>query len=40
MTDPNNNVTSWTYDVQGRPVSKKYADNSTVIIHTKIRQAD
>lgn len=30
LTDAKGNVTSWTYDLQSRPVSKKYADNSSV----------
>ncbi len=30
LTDPKLNVTTWTYDVQGRLTAKQYADNSTV----------
>jgi YD repeat-containing protein len=30
LTDPKGNVTSWSYDVQGRLTAKQYADNSTV----------
>lgn len=30
LTDPKTNVTHWFYDVQGRLVSKQYADTSTV----------
>ncbi|WP_165504493.1 RHS repeat domain-containing protein [Rhizobium laguerreae] len=30
LTDPKGNVTSWSYDVQDRQTSKKYADSSTV----------
>ncbi|MCD2175033.1 hypothetical protein LQK84_18870 [Rhizobium sp. C4] len=29
LTDAKGNVTSWTYDLQSRPISKKYADNSS-----------
>lgn len=31
MTDAKGNVTTWTLDVQGRPTSKRYADNTTEI---------
>jgi RHS repeat-associated protein len=30
LTDPNNNVTTWGLDTQGRVTSKKYADSSTI----------
>jgi RHS repeat-associated protein len=30
LTDPSSNVTSWTYDVEGRLSQKTYADSSTV----------
>ena len=30
LTDPKSNVTSWTYDVQGRLTGKQYPDTSTV----------
>jgi len=30
LTDPNNNVTQWSYDVEGRRISKQYADTSLV----------
>jgi RHS repeat-associated protein len=30
LSDGNTNVTSWAYDIEGRPTSKSYADNSLV----------
>ena len=30
VSDPKTNVTSWTYDVQGRLTGKQYPDTSTV----------
>ena len=29
LTDPKTNLTSWTYDVQGRLISKRYPDTRT-----------
>jgi RHS repeat-associated protein len=31
LTDPKSNVTTWSYDVQGRVTAKQYADTSTAI---------
>lgn len=30
LTDAKGNITTWTYDLQGRPVTKQYADSSNV----------
>jgi YD repeat-containing protein len=30
LTDPNTNQTQWSYDVEGRPTTKQYADSSTL----------